>query len=132
MPDYNNQDLKRMQQDAIDRVRMMQKIAKQRLQESDNSEKGNQIAEQEIENHKEEKTKEPPRIENKKREENKILYNNYNRKDSESSRDFVATLTKKILPNMEGDRILILFLIFMLQKEEVDVSLILALLYMAL
>lgn len=132
MPDYNNQDLKRMQQDAIDRVRMMQKIAKQRLQESDNSEKGNQIAKQEIKNHKEEKTKEPPRIENKKREENKILYNNYNRKDSESSGDFIATLTKKILPNMEGDRILILFLIFMLQKEEVDVSLILALLYMAL
>ena len=126
---YSQDNIAAMQEDALKRVREMQKKAKQKVGQNkmfniydnfqeknpkndnvNNSFKENNISEYGINN-----------FSNKLKKEKNIKGKN--------EKNMFSSLINNILPDMESDRIFLLFLILMLQGQECDNGLLLALFY---
>ncbi len=126
---YSQDNIAAMQEDALKRVREMQKKAKQKVSQ-------NQIFN--IYDNFEEKNPKNSNVNNSFRENNISEYgiNNFSNKikkekniNVKNEKNMFSSLIKNILPDMESDRIFLLFLILMLQGQECDNGLLLALFY---
>lgn len=127
---YSQDNIAAMQEDALKRVRDMQKRAQQRVKQNQPFDIYDNVVENNFQtkniNDKVEKTtpnqyftdfsNSPPKKEAKKskKQQNKNMF---------------SSLIQNIIPDMESDRIFLLFLILMLQKQKCDNSLLLALFY---
>lgn len=127
---YSQDNIAAMQEDALKRVRDMQKRAQQRVKQNQSFDIYDNVVENNFQtkniNDKVEKTtpnqyftdfsNSPPKKEAKKskKPQNKNMF---------------SSLIQNIIPDMESDRIFLLFLILMLQKQKCDNSLLLALFY---
>lgn len=126
---YSQDNIAAMQEDALKRVREMQKKAKQKVSQ-------NQMFN--IYDNFQEKNPKNDNVNNSFRENNISEYgiNNFSNKvkkekniNVKSEKNMFSSLIKNILPDMESDRIFLLFLILMLQGQECDNGLLLALFY---
>ncbi len=126
---YSQDNIAAMQEDALKRVREMQKKAKQKVSQ-------NQMFN--IYDNFEEKNPKNDNVNSSFRENNISEYgiNNFSNKikkekniNVKSEKNMFSSLIKNILPDMESDRIFLLFLILMLQGQECDNGLLLALFY---
>ena len=126
---YSQDNIAAMQEDALKRVREMQKKAKQKVSQ-------NQMFN--IYDNFQEKNPKNDNVNSSFRENNISEYgiNNFSNKikkekniNVKSEKNMFSSLIKNILPDMESDRIFLLFLILMLQGQECDNGLLLALFY---
>ena len=126
---YSQDNIAAMQEDALKRVREMQKKAKQKVSQ-------NQMFN--IYDNFQEKNPKNDNVNNSFRENNISEYgiNNFSNKikkekniNVKNEKNMFSSLIKNILPDMESDRIFLLFLILMLQGQECDNGLLLALFY---
>ena len=127
---YSQDNIAAMQEDALKRVRDMQKRAQQRVKQNQPFDIYDNLVENDFQakniNDKVEKTtpnqyftdfsSPPPKKETKKSKK-------------PQSQNMFSSLIQNIIPDMESDRIFLLFLILMLQKQKCDNSLLLALFY---
>lgn len=127
---YSQDNIAAMQEDALKRVRDMQKRAQQRVKQNQPFDIYDNLVENDFQtkniNDKVEKTtpnqyftdfsSSPPKKEMKKSKK-------------PQSQNMFSSLIQNIIPDMESDRIFLLFLILMLQKQKCDNSLLLALFY---
>ncbi len=126
---YSQDNIAAMQEDALKRVREMQRKAQQKVRQNqifnfyDNfSEKNseinnthNDLCENNVSDC------DVNKFPHKSKKEKNI--------DMRSEKNMFSSLIKNILPDMESDRIFLLFLILMLQGQECDNGLLLALFY---
>lgn len=126
---YSQDNIAAMQEDALKRVREMQKKAKQKVSQ-------NQMFN--IYDNFQERSPKNDNIKSGSRENNISDYDISNFSDKlkkekninvRSEKNMFSSLIKNILPDMESDRIFLLFLILVLQGQECDNGLLLALLY---
>lgn len=126
---YSQDNIAAMQEDALKRVREMQKKAKQKVSQ-------NQMFN--IYDNFQERSPKNGNIKSGSRENNISDYDISNFSDKlkkekninvRSEKNMFSSLIKNILPDMESDRIFLLFLILVLQGQECDNGLLLALLY---
>ena len=127
---YSQDNIAAMQEDALKRVRDMQKRAQQRVKQNQPFDIYDNLVENNFQakniDDKVEKTtpnqyftdfsSPPPKKEAKKSKK-------------PQSQNMFSSLIQNIIPDMENDRIFLLFLILMLQKQKCDNSLLLALFY---
>ena len=127
---YSQDNIAAMQEDALKRVRDMQKRAQQRVKQNQPFDIYDNLVENDFQakniNDKVEKNppnqyfadfpSSPPKKETKKSKK-------------PQSQNMFSSLIQNIIPDMESDRIFLLFLILMLQKQKCDNSLLLALFY---
>lgn len=126
---YSQDNIAAMQEDALKRVREMQKKAKQKVSQNQMFNIYDNFQER------------GPKNDNIKRNlvENNISQHNINNFSNKLKKEkninvkheknMFSSLIKNILPDMESDRIFLLFLILMLQGQECDNGLLLALFY---
>lgn len=126
---YSQDNIAAMQEDALKRVREMQKKAKQKVSQ-------NQMFN--IYDNFQEKNPKNDNVNNSFKENNISEYgiNNFSNKlkkekniKGKNEKNMFSSLINNILPDMESDRIFLLFLILMLQGQECDNGLLLALFY---
>lgn len=126
---YSQDNIAAMQEDALKRVREMQKKAKQKVSQ-------NQMFN--IYDNFQEKNPKNNNVNNSFKENNISEYgiNNFSNKlkkekniKGKNEKNMFSSLINNILPDMESDRIFLLFLILMLQGQECDNGLLLALFY---
>lgn len=126
---YSQDNIAAMQEDALKRVREMQKKAKQKVSQNQMFNIHDNFQERSPKNHS---------IQSALEENNALEYdiNSFSNKlkkekniNKKNEKNMFSSLIKNILPDMESDRIFLLFLILMLQGQECDNGLLLALFY---
>lgn len=126
---YSQDNIAAMQEDALKRVREMQKKAKQKVSQNQMFNIYDNFQEKNLKN---------DNVNNSFKENNISEYgiNNFSNKikkekniNVKNEKNMFSSLIKNILPDMESDRIFLLFLILMLQGQECDNGLLLALFY---
>ena len=127
---YSQDNIAAMQEDALKRVRDMQKRAQQRVKQNQPFD----IYDNLVENNFQAKN-----IDDKVEKTTPNQYftdfsNSLPKKEAKKSKkpqnkNMFSSLIQNIIPDMESDRIFLLFLILMLQKQKCDNSLLLALFY---
>lgn len=135
MSELNKQEIAAMQKDAAKRVRKMQEIARQKVYES---QRVGSVADPVSADKLKRENARTKRAADKSDQTTSSGYqNNKTAPTSTGSKNHngeeagLTDFAHEVLTGIEGDRLLILLLIFILHKEEVDSSLILALLYIA-
>lgn len=118
---YSQDNIAAMQEDALKRVREMQKKAKQKVRQNQMFNIYDNFSERSLKNDNIESSSEENNFSNKLKKEKNI--------NVKSGKNMFSSLIKNILPDMESDRIFLLFLILMLQGQECDNGLLLALFY---
>lgn len=126
---YSQDNIAAMQEDALKRVREMQKKAQQKVSQNqmfniydnfqERSSKNNNIKGSAVENNISQHS--INNFSNKLKKEKNI--------NVKHEKGIFSSLINSILPDMESDRIFLLFLILMLQGQECDNGLLLALFY---
>ena len=124
---YSQDNIAAMQEDALKRVRDMQKKAQQRVKQNQPFDAYDDLVENNFQtNNIKDKIEKPA---------NNQYFKDFPQKNSKpktkkpQTQNIFSSLIKNIIPDMESDRIFLLFLILMLQKQRCDNGLLLALFY---
>ncbi len=128
MANYSQENLAAMQEDALNRVREMQRRARQKIEQDQFNSNEPPIVTKNAEKYKKSTMSFDNALskeKNKKYEDKKVPHT----LNGPFKEDMFSSLIKKIIPNMDSDRIFLLILMLMLKGQKTDNELMLALFY---